>query len=123
MVYLADWKSVLEHGEQITSVIWEFGEYGAYNPDLARLVENMVQNREALPDNRKKYPTLRETEKEILDFVIGSAEKKDFAELTKLVYSTHPLITQPRYAKFDLLSLAKDYEKVKPLIDKGQGYA
>ena len=112
MVYLADWKSAIERGCQITSLTWEFGEYGPYNPDLARLTEN----REDLSSSRRKYPGLEDAEREILDFVIAAAEKKSFTELTKLVYSTHPFITQLRYAKFDLAALAQDYERIKPLF-------
>ena len=81
---------------------------------MARLVENL----EALLSTGRQYPALGDAEREILDFVIARVEKKDFMELTKLVYSTHPFITQPRYAKFDLISLAKDYERIKPLIKK-----
>ena len=116
MVYLADWKSAIEHKRQLTPLTWEFGEYGPYNPSLARLVENTSQSREGSPESKGEHSTLGKTEREVLDFIVGSVEKKDFAELTKLVYSTHPFITQPRCAKFDLVSLAKDYEQIKPLI-------
>ena len=114
MVYLADWKSAIERGRQITPLTWEFGEYGPYNPNLARLIEN----REALSSTRRKYPALGDAERGILDFAVATVEKKSFAELTKLVYSTHPFITQPRYTKFNLPELARDYERIKPLIGR-----
>ncbi len=117
MVYLADWKSAIERGYQITSQTWEFGEYGPYNPDLARLLEDQ----EDLSGAGGPRSALGEDDKEILDFVIATVEKKRFMDLTSLVYSTHPMLTQPRYAKFDLLKLAREYERIKPLITGREG--
>ena len=116
MVYLTDWKSAIERGRQITPLTWEFGEYGPYNPDLARLIEA----HEDLSGAGQPQPALGDTEKGILDFVVATVEKKRFMDLTRLVYSTHPFITQPRYAKFDLPELARDHKQIKPLIGRSE---
>src|SRR5687767_14879894 len=34
MVYLADWRMALEHGDQITDIQWIFNHYGPYVHDV-----------------------------------------------------------------------------------------
>jgi antitoxin SocA-like protein len=133
MVYLADWKSAIERGEQLTNLSWEFSHYGPYVPDVIRLARSEedfeVERGETIYGGEKElvrhkaksgtaagYPSLEPGDKDLLDFVVRSVEDKSFTEFVKLVYSTYPIVTQERYSKLDLASLAKQYEEVAPLL-------
>ena len=129
MAYLADWKSAIERGRQITGLVWEFADYGPYVPDVVRLARNdddfeVEEGRNRYGGRKetishtgpKEYPTLDEEDREILDFVVETSEDKSWDQFIKLVYSTHPIVTQRRYARLNLVDLATDYERVKPLI-------
>jgi hypothetical protein len=133
MVYLADWKSAIERGEQLTNLSWEFSHYGPYVPDVIRLArseeEFEVEQGETIYGAQRElvrhetesataaaYPSLKLEDKDLLDFVIRSVEDKSFTEFVKLVYSTYPIVTQDRYSKLDLVNLASEYKEVAPLL-------
>lgn len=133
MVYLADWKSAIERGEQLTGLSWEFSYYGPYVPDVVRLARSdggfeVEEGTNAFGERRElvrrasgaaegeEYPSLAPEDKDLLDFVIGSVEDKGFTEFIKLVYSTYPIVTQERHTRLDLSALAEEYRRVRPSL-------
>ena len=114
MAYLADWKSAVERGRQMTSLAWRFGEEGPYCREAGRAVHLELSNAGEDPSG---CPTLTAENSELLDFVIGSVERKSYSELEKLAYSTYPIATYPeRGSRLDLARLAREYERVKPAL-------
>lgn len=130
MVYLADWKSAIERGEQLTSLEWKYDSYGPYVPDVIDLAgdknEEFAVEEDWTPSGNPKnlvhhtgasvYPTLSSEERELLDFVVESTQDLSYPHFVNLVYSTYPVFTGEQGTKLDLVSLARDYEEVKPLI-------
>lgn len=133
MVYLADWKSAIERGEQLTDLSWEFSYYGPYVPDVVRLARSddgfeVEEGKNQLGERRElvrrapgavedeKYASLSPEDKGLLEFVIGSVEDKSFTEFIKLVYSTYPIVTQERHSELDLVRLAREYAEAAPLL-------
>lgn len=130
MVYLADWRSVITRGKQLTDLEWEFSNYGPYVTDVIQVAETdpafeVVRTKNPYGASKDlvrvaddvAYPSLTEEEKELLDFVINSSASKNWDDFIKLVYSTYPIITQERFSKLDLVKLAKEYEESVPLLD------
>lgn len=101
LVFLADWRAALKLGRQVTETTWVVGRRGPHSDDILNVI------RSTLPESCINI--LIEEEKALLDFVVKSTSKKSWSELTKLVYSTYPLITKNRFEKLDLVSLAKNY--------------
>ena len=133
MVYLADWKSAIERGEQLTDLSWEFSFYGPYVPDVVRLARSedgfaVEEGKNPLGERRElirrvpgaadgeEYTSLAPEDRDLLDFVIGSIEDKGFSEFIKLVYSTYPIVTQERHSRLDLPALAEEYRRVRPSL-------
>lgn len=133
MVYLADWKSAIERGEQLTDLSWEFSYYGPYVPDVVRLARSddgfeVEEGKNPLGERRElvrrvpgvvggeEYPSLTPEDRGLLDFVVGSVEDKGFTEFIKLVYSTYPIVTQERHSQLDLVRLAREYAEAAPLL-------
>jgi hypothetical protein len=48
-----------------------------------------------------------------LDFVIEKTKDLEWNDFIRLIYSTYPIVTQDKYSKLDLVSLAKEYQKTK----------
>jgi hypothetical protein len=44
MVYLADWRSAITRGKQITDIVWEFNYYGPYVDDIVNLNQRPGEN-------------------------------------------------------------------------------
>ena len=101
LVFLADWRSALRLGRQITEADWVFGRRGPHSDDILNVI------RSTLPESCINI--LIAEEKDLLDFVVRSTSRKSWSELTQLVYSTYPLMTKNRFEKLDLISLAKNY--------------
>ena len=124
ILYLADWKSSIDKGYQITNAVWHFHHYGPYVDDFLKLAKEdldiNVINKETMFGGRKQQIELRnnfdgdieisQENKEILDFVIVATKDKNYEDFIKLVYSTYPVVSSSRYSDFDLVKMAKDYK-------------
>ena len=129
LIYLADWKSAIERGEQITNTDWFYNYYGPYVDEVAEEAGNdpafQVRGTHNLYGDPKEiielvrpreYPSLTEDDKRILDAVIASTKGKNWNEFIRLVYSTYPMITQDRFSKLDLVELARRYAEDQPSL-------
>jgi hypothetical protein len=119
LIYLADWKSAIERGEQMTNIVWV---YNYHVEDVAQEAEddpafkvrsthNLYGEPKGLIElvRPRGYPSLTEDDRRILDSVIASTAEKNWNEFIRLVYSTYPIITQDRFSKLDLVELAHRY--------------
>lgn len=135
MVYLADWKSALERGQQITNIQWTFNNFGPYVDDVIRTVSSDPTFEVKLETNvfgqPKKAIKLREgchyepgtltpDTTAILDFVIEATKGLYWKGFIDLVYATYPIATQPRYTKLDLVALAKEYNEYMEQLEADQ---
>ena len=55
--------------------------------------------------------TLSDNVKHVLDFVIEKTAPLSWDDFIKLVYSTYPIVTQPRYSTLNLVQLASLYKQ------------
>lgn len=125
MVYLADWRMALVHRRQITALTWIFNHYGPYLDDvpaLARKSEYFNIRRELnMFGGPKDVISLKRvghdlesqlTADEIsaLNHVISQTKALAWEPFIKLVYSTFPIVTEPRYKDLDLVELADRYD-------------
>ncbi len=133
MLYLADWRSAITRGKQLTDTEWRFDHYGPFVYDILDMAKDdpafeviTTRNMYGTPKDLLgvaddvDYPSLEDEEKEILDFVIESSRKKNFEDFMRLVYSTYPIATQERYSKLNLVELAQEYEEVIPLLESNE---
>ena len=122
LIYLADWKSAIERGRQITEIEWEFSYYGPYVSDVIEIAESdnsFYVESETNPYGEKKSVIrckrgaranhLDSAEVSILKKVIAATEDKTWDDFIRLVYSTYPIKTVPQFSQLDLPRLAKQY--------------
>lgn len=126
MVYLADWKSAIEYGRQVTSIRWYFDNYGPYRPDVYNEVlandelfsitdtNNMFGDRKSVLSlkNSSYEPHLSEAAKRVLDHVIDETQMLNWTDFISLIYGTFPISLSPRYTDLDLVQLAIRYKKL-----------
>ncbi len=112
MLYLADWRSAITRGKQLTQVTWKFSENGL---EPRNMMEEIY-----IPDESKfnflidfSYPSLTSEDKQVIDHVIGTSSEKSWDALMRLIYSTFPILTQPRSSKLDLVKLAEIYKTIQ----------
>jgi hypothetical protein len=123
MAYLADWRCALTTHKQLTEVQWEFGRLGPDSVDVLRTLREdgrfvIVPNRDMSPESPDAVelgvdasaPVLDTEDMAVLDFVIDRVSTKDWTTLTRLVYSTFPILTKGRFSKLDLVQLANLYK-------------
>jgi hypothetical protein len=123
MVYLADWKSAIKHGRQMSDIRWIFNHFGPYVDDVintAYLDEhfnvhdttNFYGEPKEIISLKKPFviETLSVEDKEILDFVIKSTCQLTWDDFIRLVYSTFPVFTTSKMEKMDLLHAARRYK-------------
>lgn len=124
MVYLADWKYAITYGRQITDIQWYFNHYGPYVSDVINeirededftltMVSNVLGEPKELIMVKENFvnPEISPNVKDVLDFVIKKTAPLFWEDFIDLVYSTYPVVTQPRYSYLDLVELAKEYTK------------
>jgi hypothetical protein len=123
MVYLADWRSAIIRGTQITEIEWIYSYYGPYveavidsirdDPafSIIQTANIFGRQKEIVSLNTETtWPTLTEEDIEILDFVIEETAPLYWNEFIQLVYSTYPIVSQPRFTPLELTNLASEYK-------------
>jgi Protein of unknown function (DUF4065) len=125
MVYLADWRSAITRGRQLTDVEWEFSHHGPYVKDVIDLARRdsgfkVSRTENAYGDFKEvisvkahvvNFPSLTVDDQRTLDYVIQTTSPKYWEQFMKLVYSTYPIVSRPRFAKLDLVKLAEEYRE------------
>jgi hypothetical protein len=132
MVYLADWRSAITRGKQLTGTQWVFNRYGPFVYDVLDTAKDdsafeviSTRNMYGAPKdllrvaNNVSYPSLEEDEQNVLDFVLKGSAEKNWGDFMRLVYSTYPIVARERYTKLDLVELASEYREVMPLLESG----
>ncbi|NKC16853.1 MAG: DUF4065 domain-containing protein [Gammaproteobacteria bacterium] len=121
MVYLADWKSVLERNSQLTDIEWFFNNYGPYVDDVWQIAfqankfnlehgQNMFGGvKETMSIKKPFSPALSAEDRWILDHVIKQTKRLYWDDFIKLVYSTYPVLTGVRGENLDLVGAANRY--------------
>ena len=129
MVYLADWKSSIDHYCQMTSIKWYFDSFGPFVWDVETVVKNDPgtfrieagltqfgsQKKVFRLINSHYQPTLRDEERAILDHVLKVTKDLDWSRFIQLVYSTYPIVASDRYTHLNLPDLANRYREEKRL--------
>lgn len=126
MIYLADWKSALDRGTQITGLDWVFNHHGPYVDDITRALRadsrfELVETLNAYGRPKtlirlrgmEGFNNLTSVEREILQFVVNATAPKNYRDFVQLVYSTYPIATQQRYSQLDLVTLARQYSALR----------
>ncbi len=123
MVYLADWKSAIQLGNQMTKINWFFDNYGPFvwdvqdtaksRPDLFSIEESATvygtPKRVFRLSNKSFSPLLSVEEIAILDHVLMQTYSLDWQDFINLVYSTYPVLSSERFTFIDLVKKAKAY--------------
>lgn len=125
LVYLCDWRHVLQTGRPMTSIQWVLTSGGPYTDAVNDAVRNpagpfamkavrpllgMIRNVVVVAD-RAFRPRLGAEEQKAVDHVLRVAGGLGDNELTRLVMSTYPVLTQPKYKVLDLPALAERYKE------------
>ncbi len=128
IIYLADWRSAILRRHQITTLVWTFNHYGPYLDEIVDVAKRdpaftleQTHNMFGSPKEVVKLATHIRTEPStlsaedyaILDHVLGETSPMGWNRFIKLVYSTYPIVTQPRYEALDLVALAAEYNQSK----------
>lgn len=123
LIYLVDWKSVLDRGHQSSDIGWYFDNYGPFVWDVKKALEansalfeveetrNMYGSKKivfGLKDDNYN-PKLSPSEVNAIDFIIESTSTMNWNEFIGLVYSTYPITSSDKYSPLDLVSKAKEY--------------
>lgn len=124
MVYLADWKSVLENAHQISNIEWTFNHYGPYVEDVINTAKNdanfqVISEINTYGDFKERielktpraWKSLNDKDISSLDHVIAQTRTLYWKDFIKLVYSTFPVVVSERHSKLDLPALAQRYRK------------
>ena len=124
MVYLADWKSAIKHGKQLTNIRWYFNNYGPYVDDVWHVA--VTDDRFNLNHGYNIYGGIKETislskrfdptslsrkDKKVLDHVIEQTRPLYWNDFIKLVYSTYPVLTGTQGDYLDLEAAAERYKR------------
>lgn len=124
MVYLADWRSVVRSGKQLTGIQWYFDSYGPFVWDVYQSIEENLETFE--PDERRGRdgirervirlrdkgfePNLSDRCRETLDHVLLKTRNLGWKDFIRLVYSTFPIFHSEQFTDLDLAELGRRYK-------------
>lgn len=123
MVYLADWRSAIIRGHQITEIEWIYNYYGPYVEAVIDAIRDdpafsVIQTANMFGGQKEivrlntdtTWSSLNDEDIEILDFVVAETAPLYWNQFIQLVYSTYPILTQPRFTPLALTDLASEYK-------------
>ena len=124
LVYLSDWHHVLMHGVPISSINWYFDNYGPFVWDIKEAVVanpslfEMVQTRNVFGSDKTEIHfrcdaspcRLSESAMASITFVIEKTKSLSWSDFIRLVYSTYPVSSSPRYTFLNLTEKAREYK-------------
>ncbi|MGQ4002898.1 Panacea domain-containing protein [Francisellaceae bacterium CB299] len=128
IIYLIDWKYMLEYGKQLTDIEWIYNHYGPYVSDIENEIDkdprlgitkthNIYGNEKNIvmisEENPVTFEKPNNDEEEIINFIIDKTKKFYWNEFIQLVYSTYPIISQEKGSKLNMKELAEEYKKIK----------
>jgi len=129
LVYLADWRSAITQSRQLTSIEWTFNHFGPYVDDVVSLARSdtdfeVCQGVTMYGDEKETIgvrahlscSSLTADDRQVLDFVIESTQEKYWDAFIRLVYSTYPIVSKPRFAMLNLVELAQEYKEKDTLV-------
>lgn len=115
LIFLIDWKTAIDNGDQYTDIKWYFNHYGPYVDDVINMIKNQpefftvnssptayggasdkITRIKSLPIN------LDNSAKRSADFIIEKTWKLNWSEFISFVYSTYPIRNNPKYTFLDL---------------------
>ncbi|MGQ7848461.1 Panacea domain-containing protein [Granulosicoccus sp. 3-233] len=123
MVYLADWKSAVLYGKQITNIEWYFDNFGPFVFDVVNTARDddymfvredrtpygtnktLIGAQETDKADGKSYD-LSENELAMLRAVIEDTKSMYWNDFISYVYSTFPVVNNNRYTTLDLVEQA-----------------
>jgi len=131
LAYLADWKSSIEHGCQLTEARWVFGDTGAYSVDVCGVIRGpSFEVREVAGEDGgiryvgpDSFPSLSPADEAILRQILTTAEEKSWPEFLRLVHSTYPLLRAAQGETLDLPDLARRYAVEVAAMDEPRALA
>lgn len=126
MVYLADWLASINFRRQLTNISWVFNHFGPYVEDVVELARSDLDFdvcvdktyhgsiKEVIAFNGDPGTVvLSEEERSVLEYVVKATKDKYWDEFIRLVYSTYPILTEPRFSTLDLVALAEEYRATR----------
>jgi len=112
-----------------TNIKWYFNHYGPYVSDIIDTIRNDAdftitsqvniygEIKELIKLNEiYSSPVISSDAQSVLDFVIKKTSSLSWEDFIQLVYSTYPIVTQPKYSNLNLEKLAVEY--IGSLADK-----
>lgn len=142
ILYLIDWKSVLNKNSQLTNGTWFYNQRGPYLERRAGVVQHggdfqrppvplhgrlwlklghLKQSATRMLAALSAEPGLDACDKSTIDFVLRLRERKTEDEFSLLVDSTYPVMTHQEDRPLDMVSAAQAYQKVRAQMEHGNG--
>ena len=122
MIYLADWRSAVLDGDQLTRILWTFNHYGPYVDDVVRLAKRDAAFEVLVSENYYGSPMellrlsgvgdddeLSARDRAIVQTVIDDSAHLYWNDFIAMVYATYPVKVRPRYEVLELPLLATEY--------------
>lgn len=125
LVFLIDWKTAIESGDQYTDIKWYFNHYGPYVDDVINLIKSQPEFFTVVSSPTgyggasdkitriKNLPlSLNDSVKKSADFIIEKTWRLNWSEFISFVYSTYPIRNNPKYTFLDLKREAQNFKKL-----------
>ena len=126
MIYLIDWRSAFDYGEQITNINWYFDNYGPFVHDVEDVINNnsgLIKRVDTytiygtkktmflLKNEDINFDNLSENVISTIDIIIEKTKRLYWKDFIDFVYSTYPIVTSERYTFLNLIKKAEEYKK------------
>jgi hypothetical protein len=111
-VYLIDWRSAIDRGRQLSNIKWRIDNVPHPNDAAVILSAFRAPGYET---NRQTGETnashLSDEDRALIKSVAEVVARKSWADFIRLIFSTFPVLSQPKLAPVDLVAMADKYNR------------
>jgi hypothetical protein len=110
-LYLIDWKAAIELQRPISNLEWRIEHGPQPMAEQRALLLSAIEHVEGCMHEHTHLSELTDDDTSIIRDVVSRVQRRSEAELLQLVYSTFPVLSQPRHAPINLVAMADKYKR------------
>jgi len=109
-LYLIDWKAAIELRRPISNLEWRIENIPQPTPEQRQVVLSAFEHKPDCP-RVTSVRDIGDDERRIIADIVSRVRTRSDTELLRLVYSTFPVLSQPRHAPVNLVAMADKYKR------------
>ena len=110
-LFLIDWKAAIDLRRPITNLEWRIEHGPQPMAEQREMLISAIEHVEGCEHQHPHLSELTDDDKRVIQDIVARVTRRSRTGLLQLVYSTFPVLSQPRHAPINLVAMADKYKR------------